>query len=206
MPNPVTNAELGPSQQPLRDGSPLCVECGLCCQGVLHHYANLEEEEVEAAIARGLGVERDRDYLGFALPCAKLDGTRCTIYEQRPSTCSGYQCGLLKRYRSGDVPLDEAISLVAKARQLFEAVMRTVPPSTTFREVREKWRLRSRRGVQDAIGGGDQQQPGQTFVRIVMLDLFLDRHIRLEREKSFMGEEDAATAPPPAEPIDRRAV
>lgn len=189
MPNPVITAEPELSQHPLRDGSPLCLECGLCCHGVLHHYAALEEEEVETAIALGLGVEREKDYLGFALPCPKIDVTRCTIYELRPSTCSGYQCGLLRKYRRGDISLDEAVPLVSKARQLFDSVMATMPPTTSFREVREKWRLRSRNGTGEALGEEDRKHLGQSIMRIVLLDRFLDRYFRLDREKSFIGDD-----------------
>lgn len=187
----------------LRDGSPLCLECGLCCHGVLHHYAALEEAEVMKAIEIGLVVEREKDYLGFVLPCAKIDVTRCTVYEHRLSTCSGYQCGLLRRYRRGEVSLGEALPLIAKARELFDAVMRSVPPTTSFRQVREKWRIRSRRGTSDALPEGDREELGQPFVRIVMLDLFLDRFFRLERERSYAAEgEGKDRAPLGAEKAD----
>jgi hypothetical protein len=184
MPTPTSTGEPD-EERPLLDGSPLCLECGLCCHGVLHHYASLKEEEVGAAQALGLGVERERDYLGFALPCPKVELTRCTIYEHRLSTCSGYQCGLLRRYRGGNIALDDAVLLVREARRLFDAVLAVLPAGSSFRDIRWRWRKRMWGTDSSPRADDDAQRLAQPVLRITMLDRFLDRHFRLDRETTF---------------------
>jgi hypothetical protein len=178
-------------EEPL-DGSPLCLECGLCCHGALHHYAVLREDEVEAANQLGLKVERQRDYLGFVLPCSKIDGNRCTIYEQRLSTCSSYRCGLLERYRDRRISLEDALPLVAEARRLFAAAQAMLPSGTSFRTARWRWRRRSRGEPGGEIDSAERPILEQSFLRIALLDRFLDRHFRLGYEHAFMGEGDTA--------------
>jgi Fe-S-cluster containining protein len=78
------------------DGSTLCTQCGLCCQGVLDERGRLKEGEAEPLAALGMQIENSRGFMTFALPCPKVEGTTCTIYEQRPATCAGYKSALQK--------------------------------------------------------------------------------------------------------------
>lgn len=110
--------QAGLSGQPPVDGSPLCLACGLCCQGMLHDWASLHDHEVAAAGRLGLHTEKHADGTAFALPCPCHRDGRCTIYEERLSPCRDYRCKLLNGYQSGQVSLDEGLSRVQRARQL----------------------------------------------------------------------------------------
>lgn len=106
-----------------RDGSDLCIDCGLCCNGALFSNAKAEAPEVARIESWGLTVDTFEGRLGFHLPCPRLDGTRCTIYQDRFTICRSFKCKLLNRYVAEETSLDEAQAIVAKAKQLLaEAV------------------------------------------------------------------------------------
>jgi Fe-S-cluster containining protein len=113
-----------PSRQAssLADGSRLCLTCGLCCQGLLHDWARLREDEAGAAARLGLRTElRDGEVL-FALPCPCHQEGRCTVYEERLSPCRDYRCKLLRDYQSDQVSWEEALRRVEQARRLVAAI------------------------------------------------------------------------------------
>ncbi len=175
------------------DASPLCLDCGLCCNGAIHHYGVLKENEVEAAERLGLAVERTRDYLGFAQPCTKHDGNQCTIYELRPSTCVNYYCGLASRYRKGEIPLRDALQVVAEARRLYQSVAAALPTSWTFRDLRLKLRRRMTGDAAGDLRPEERETLKDPFLKAMLLDVFLDRNFRLTREVVF-GDKLAKTA------------
>src|SRR5437868_1476023 len=93
------------------NSSALCLECGLCCNGVIFADVRLQRGDDPGRLrALGLpiatphapssasplrktgGVPAPR----FAQPCAALDGCRCRIYADRPAYCRQFDCLLLK--------------------------------------------------------------------------------------------------------------
>ena len=66
----------------------------------------------------GLGVElrHDDEVVSFKHPCACLDGTKCSVYEDRPARCRRFECELLKRVQNGERTVDDALSTVADAK------------------------------------------------------------------------------------------
>jgi Fe-S-cluster containining protein len=106
-----------------RNGSDLCVACGLCCQGVFHEQARAFPEEVPWLEARGFTVGTGPRGLTFALPCSYLGATGCSLYAERPRTCRNYQCRLLTRYLDGEVPLEQALSTVAQVQELRDRLL-----------------------------------------------------------------------------------
>ena len=101
-----------------RNGSALCLACGLCCRGYLHSKAVLEEEEV----ARFEGVvEVIREAEGevyFRLPCAQIgEDNACKIYEVgRPLACGRFRCKVLREYLEGERELEEVLGVVREAK------------------------------------------------------------------------------------------
>lgn len=98
--------------------SSICISCGLCCNGTLFRQARVFPHEDAVAIgALGFRVNLLKDgRRNFPLPCRYLQGTVCSIYaETRPDICPEYRCKLLKRFISGELPLDDALDLVARA-------------------------------------------------------------------------------------------
>jgi Fe-S-cluster containining protein len=157
----------------------------MCCNGAIHHYGVLKEGEVASAERLGMIVERTRDYLGFAQPCSKFDGKQCTIYEQRPSACSGYYCGLAQRYRRNEVSFEEALPLVREAQRLLASAVASVPADWSFRDLRRKLRSRIRGRAGGELTLEEQSRLREPLMKIALLDVFLDRNLRLERELTF---------------------
>ncbi len=104
------------------DGARLCLACGLCCLGLLHEWARLQEREIPAAHELGLRPEVLPDGPAFALPCPCHQDGRCTVYEQRLSPCREYRCKLLREYQDGQVTWDEGLRRVRRAQQLVAAL------------------------------------------------------------------------------------
>lgn len=147
----------------------LCTSCGLCCDGFLHGHVVLEPNEVERAKALGLPLLTD-GRCGFSQPCPKLVECCCSIYDVRPSACSGYECRLLEKLVSGDVTLDAALQTVVQARamaDIFEAD-RIGPPAADPREAAEQ------------------------VLRRTTFRLFLDRHFRNDRDGPMVMQEKVA--------------
>jgi hypothetical protein len=105
------------------DGSELCLQCGLCCDGTLFSYINLEEGEREFVESLGLEVVFDGDLVCSPEPCPAFTGGCCSLYQRgRPETCGSDRCGLLDEYLAETRVLDEALAVVrlvwSLARQL----------------------------------------------------------------------------------------
>lgn len=144
---------------PPAEGSRLCLACGLCCRGVLHDHAELAPGETGAARRLGLAVISAASGPALALPCPRHDlEAGCTVYAERPSVCRAYRCRLLRRHLAGEVELDAALAVVARARRLNERLESWVGPGPGT-----LWqRARSR------LDGADRRRPA---TRQAMLDM-----------------------------------
>lgn len=117
-----------------RDGSPLCIDCGLCCDGTLYGQARSAVGEGPDMAAAGLDTFELDGHSAFKLPCPRLDGMCCTIYETRFHVCRTFACKLLRRYRAGEVELDEARGTVAEAKRLRERLCAIAPEAGARKE------------------------------------------------------------------------
>ncbi len=99
-----------------RDGSALCLACGLCCRGLLHKKAVLEEGEV-ARFEGVLEVVQEDGAAYFRLPCPQIgEDNACKIYEVgRPLACGRFRCKVLREYLEGERELEEALEVVKRA-------------------------------------------------------------------------------------------
>jgi hypothetical protein len=104
-----------------RDGSELCLQCGLCCDGTLFTNAVLKDGEQDYTESLGMVVETNPDGTrgNAMLPCPLfLDGC-CSVYTiPRPSICGAYRCELLKAYVAGSKTMDEVLPVVHLVRSL----------------------------------------------------------------------------------------
>jgi len=112
---------MSPEVEPV-DGSRLCLACGLCCQGLLHDWAQIEEGEIEDARRLGLRTQEQKGEASFALPCPCHRDGRCTAYQERLSPCREYRCKLLRGYLAGDVTLGAGLRRVEQVKQLIAAI------------------------------------------------------------------------------------
>src|ERR1017187_4996 len=104
------------------DSNQLCLECGLCCNGVIFAHGQLQPEDDPARLqALGLVLVAKRKVeIGkqrFHQPCAAFDGCRCKIYADRPKYCREFECLLLKKVQAGLVE-------TAAARRVIRATLR----------------------------------------------------------------------------------
>jgi uncharacterized protein len=106
----------------------LCLECGLCCNGVIFARGQLQpEDNPERLQELGLallppGRDRKSQPREFKQPCKAFDGCRCNIYTERPKYCRDFECLLLKSFQSGQTEPDAALGIIRRARRRVEKV------------------------------------------------------------------------------------
>jgi uncharacterized protein len=108
--------------------SELCVGCGLCCDGTLFRHVKITGSEREDLVKLGIGVGEKRGGDVMWLPCGKLDGTCCTIYEARPGGCRAFICALGSRLVAKQVSAEAARAEVEEMQRRLEALKRVLPP------------------------------------------------------------------------------
>lgn len=109
--------------------SRLCSTCGMCCNGVLFFGAVLQpNDDPRALAALGLRVKKHGGALNLLQPCPAHQQGACNVYADRPVRCRVFVCRQLKELAEGNVTegqvmekIGEAITLVGRVRQLFEA-------------------------------------------------------------------------------------
>lgn len=103
-----------------RDGSELCLRCGMCCDGTLFSTISLDEAEREHVASLGLVVRERPDSSPVSpQPCpAFVDGC-CALYErERPAACGTYRCAVLVGYVNGEQRRDDALAVLGLVRSL----------------------------------------------------------------------------------------
>ncbi len=101
-------------------GSSVCTECGICCAGAIFGHAVMrDEDDVQGLAEAGMAVyENAEGRPEYRLPCPKLDGACCTIYQIRPTVCRKFQCQLLVSVKAGKIPMELALTKVEEAKAL----------------------------------------------------------------------------------------
>src|ERR1041385_9245230 len=102
------------------DANSLCLECGLCCNGVIFADGQLQPED-NAARLRELGLKFTATQnsklktQNFLQPCAAFGGCRCNIYSERPKYCRQFECLLLKNVKAGNIETVAARQIIRTA-------------------------------------------------------------------------------------------
>jgi Fe-S-cluster containining protein len=111
------------------DSNQLCLECGLCCNGVIFAHGQLQPED-DAARLQSLGLELvktrnpESETRKFHQPCRAFDGCRCKIYADRPKYCREFECVLLKDVQANRLETGAALRIIRDARRREEKVKR----------------------------------------------------------------------------------
>ena len=108
--------------------SALCLECGLCCDGTLFRHVEISVPERERLVQLGIGVGQKSKHEVMWLPCGKLNGKCCSIYEARPGGCQRFVCALGKRLESRELDLGVAMAHVKDMQARVEALRALLPP------------------------------------------------------------------------------
>ena len=116
------------------DPASLCLDCALCCNGVLFADVRLQAGDraaAEALMAIMSHADRDtrspaspRTRVKAPQPCAALKGCRCGIYEDRPAYCRKFKCALLLAVENGTVAFPQAAKTISTTRLAAEKVKR----------------------------------------------------------------------------------
>ncbi len=98
----------------------LCLQCGLCCNGVLFRDVELlSQDDTAPLIAAGLNISRGKSKRILAQPCAALCADlKCRVYADRPVRCREFDCAQLRGVASGDIDTPQALRTIARARRL----------------------------------------------------------------------------------------
>jgi uncharacterized protein len=92
----------------------LCLDCGLCCNGVLFDNVRLQPGDTAKALtAQGLKIKKGQF---FKQPCSGLNGALCTLYQNRPTRCRAFVCGQFKAVAARDVDFATAAGRIAEVR------------------------------------------------------------------------------------------
>jgi len=128
----------------VQGGSELCLACGICCRGILHTHAVIQQDEIDQVHAMGLTAKKWGEVLGFPLPCPLFSEDFCPVYTNRLSPCREYRCALLKKYEKNDTSLDQALFIVKVTKELISDVIEHLPPGYSFMHLQK-----AIQGIQD---------------------------------------------------------
>lgn len=111
------------------DANSICLECGLCCNGVIFADGQLQpEDDAEKLKSLGLRLLTNRKpqiaNRKFHQPCGAFDGGRCNIYCDRPKYCREFECLLLKSVQAGETEVPAALGIIRNARKRVDKVKR----------------------------------------------------------------------------------
>jgi Fe-S-cluster containining protein len=107
------------------DSASLCLECGLCCNGVIFADVELQSSEVKDLRSKFENLkltDKNERRSKLLQPCAAFDGCRCRIYSDRPIYCRQFECLLLKNVQSGRLDELAASQIVQTAKERAEKV------------------------------------------------------------------------------------
>lgn len=94
----------------MNDEENICLACGICCDGTLIGF--VEVEAAEFSRLKGVLEVEESDQIGFFLhPCEKFC-EKCTIYDQRPKQCELFECKVLKSYEKGEMDFKSATTII----------------------------------------------------------------------------------------------
>lgn len=98
----------------MNDSSNICLACGLCCDGTLIGFVQLDPQELPDLRAL-LDIEGTNENGVIIQPCSKYcDG--CTIYADRPKQCASFKCGLLNSVEQEELEFDSAVETINKVK------------------------------------------------------------------------------------------
>lgn len=99
----------------MSDASNICLSCGICCDGTLIGFVQLDHEELPR-LSKFMEFESANELGFFLQPCKKFcDG--CTVYADRPKQCGIYKCELLKSCEAQETDFDSAVAVVKEVKQ-----------------------------------------------------------------------------------------
>jgi Fe-S-cluster containining protein len=162
----------------------LCLECGLCCNGVIFADVHIQTR-AEATRLRGLGMsllrseststdrgkgcssKAPRADWKFAQPCSALRGCHCKIYPERPKYCRQFECILFKSVQAGRLEIPAALRIIRTARQKADTV-RSLLRQLGNTEEQAPLAARFRQTVNDLETSGFNEETAETCGKLTL--------------------------------------
>lgn len=99
----------------MNDSLNICLSCGLCCDGTLIGFVQLDHSELPE-LRKIMDLEEKNGNGFFLQPCNNYcDG--CNIYSKRPKQCTNFNCGLLKSVEQKELSFDLATETINMVKQ-----------------------------------------------------------------------------------------
>ncbi|MFM1941291.1 MAG: hypothetical protein RI897_273 [Verrucomicrobiota bacterium] len=148
----------------------LCLNCGLCCNGVLFRDVELQAEDNPARLGElGLPLKIRRTkptktapattIISTPQPCRGLFGTRCTLYAERPLRCQQFDCALLLEVRAGRTSTDQALRTIRTTRKAADKVQKLLAElGDTDTQTALSLRFQRTRKRLESTGGEDDDE------------------------------------------------
>ncbi len=89
----------------------LCLQCGLCCNGVLFADVRPEPGDKSPLFA-------GRSRVNQPCPALNSETCACAIYTDRPARCRQFECRQLIGVQAGNITTDAALKRIRTARKL----------------------------------------------------------------------------------------
>ena len=109
----------------MNESENLCISCGLCCDGTLIGFVQLDREEL-SPVKQLMDIEQTGENGMFFLPCNELGCNGCNIYSQRPKACRNFECGVLKSVEKKELTFDKATEVIEVVKQKKVAIEKHV--------------------------------------------------------------------------------
>ena len=106
----------------MNDSGNICLSCGLCCDGTLIGFVQLERKEM-LRLRTIMEIEEGNGEGFFLQPCENLGCSGCTIYSKRPNKCAEFECGLLNSIEQKKISFDSAIEVIELVKQLKSTIL-----------------------------------------------------------------------------------
>lgn len=100
----------------MNDSSNICLSCGLCCDGTVIGFVQVDNDEI-ADLRKIKVIEEEDGNSIFLQPCERFCNG-CTIYDQRPKQCASFKCGLLTDVEENKVAFHSAVETIERVKQL----------------------------------------------------------------------------------------
>jgi Fe-S-cluster containining protein len=147
---------------------PLCLACGVCCNGVLFGDVVLQPGDKPARMrAWGISIAPRRGKFRFPQPCAAFGGDHCRIYEGRPRYCRDFECGLLRAVHARQLKPAVALRWIRAVHRRADRVKRLLRQLGDDDE-RVSLRRRFQRMAKRCHAGAPHHQTADLFSRLTL--------------------------------------
>ena len=103
----------------------VCLSCGLCCDGTVIGFVQLDRSEF-LALKDIMELEEGNGEGLFLMPCSNLGKAGCTIYSKRPKQCAKFECGLLKAIDQKELQINSAIETINTVKRKKEDIQNEI--------------------------------------------------------------------------------